>query len=82
MTEYGFPVGLEMDVSYPNFQVSLTLLSIGRSGRFRPALHGEGVFPRPHQQRLPLWVPAARRSPSSAGDPGLPLAIAIIGCTF
>ncbi len=27
MTGYGFPVGLEMDVSYPNFQVSLTLLS-------------------------------------------------------
>lgn len=30
MTEYGFPVGLEMDVSYPNFQVSLTLLSIAQ----------------------------------------------------
>ena len=27
MTEYSFPVGLKMDVSYPNFQVSLTLLS-------------------------------------------------------
>ncbi|MDQ0314934.1 nuclear transport factor 2 family protein [Amorphus orientalis] len=27
MTEHGFPVGLEMDVSYPDFQVSLTLLS-------------------------------------------------------
>lgn len=27
MTETGFPVGLEMDVSYPAFQVSLTLLS-------------------------------------------------------
>lgn len=23
-----FPVGLEMDVSFPNFQVSLTLLSV------------------------------------------------------
>lgn len=28
MTENGFPVGLEMDVAYPAFQVSLTLLSI------------------------------------------------------
>lgn len=28
MMDYGFPVGLEIDVSYPNFQVSLTLLSI------------------------------------------------------
>tara|TARA_B100000378_G_scaffold278889_1_gene284160 strand:- start:1368 stop:2096 length:729 start_codon:yes stop_codon:yes gene_type:complete len=27
MSEYGFPVGLEMDVRYPSFQVSLTLLS-------------------------------------------------------
>lgn len=27
MTEHGFPVGLEMDVSYADFQVSLTLLS-------------------------------------------------------
>src|SRR5438477_7188436 len=24
-------------------------------GRFRPALEGQGVFPRPHQPRLPLW---------------------------
>ncbi|WP_197717558.1 nuclear transport factor 2 family protein [Pannonibacter phragmitetus] len=30
MTGYGFPVGLEMDVSYPAFQVSLTLLSAGQ----------------------------------------------------
>lgn len=28
MNETGFPVGLEMDVSYPSFQVTLTLLSI------------------------------------------------------
>jgi predicted SnoaL-like aldol condensation-catalyzing enzyme len=28
MIEHGFPVGLAMDVSYPNFHVSLTLLSI------------------------------------------------------
>jgi hypothetical protein len=28
MTDYGFPVGLEMDVAYPNFRVSLTLLSV------------------------------------------------------
>ena len=27
MTEHSFPVGLEMEVSYPNFHVSLTLLS-------------------------------------------------------
>src|SRR5438552_1018234 len=26
------------------------------SGRFRPALTGQGVYPRPMQQRLPIWV--------------------------
>ncbi|WP_246697394.1 MoaF-related domain-containing protein [Rhizobium sp. G21] len=30
MTDHGFPTGLEMDVSYPNFRVSLTLLSISQ----------------------------------------------------
>src|SRR5258705_322781 len=51
------------------------------SGRFRPALTGQGVFPRPYQQRLPIWV-GAGGSPESfvrAGALGLPLMIAIIG---
>ncbi|MBH0238404.1 LLM class flavin-dependent oxidoreductase [Methylobrevis albus] len=58
--------------------------NISWSGRFRPALHGEGVFPRPHQQRLPLWVGVGGtpRSFERAGELGLPLMIAIIGGTF
>ncbi|MFP3614802.1 LLM class flavin-dependent oxidoreductase [Paraburkholderia sp. SIMBA_050] len=53
-------------------------------GRFRPALNGQGVFPRPHQPRLPLWV-GVGGSPQSfarAGPLGLPLMVAIIGGTF
>lgn len=53
-------------------------------GRFRPALNGQGVFPRPHQPSLPVWV-GVGGSPQSfarAGTLGLPLMVAIIGGTF
>ena len=51
------------------------------SGRHRPALDNAGVWPRPVQDRLPVWV-AVGGSPQSvvrAGTLGLPLTIAIIG---
>ncbi len=51
------------------------------SGRHRPALTGQGVYPRPVQDPLPVWV-AVGGSPMSvvrAGLLGLPLAVAIIG---
>jgi probable LLM family oxidoreductase len=51
------------------------------SGRFRPALTGQGVFPRPVQERLPVWL-GVGGTPASfvrAGTLGLPLMIAIIG---
>ena len=51
------------------------------SGRHRPALDDAGVWPRPVQERLPVWV-AVGGSPESvvrAGTLGLPLTIAIIG---
>jgi probable LLM family oxidoreductase len=53
-------------------------------GRFRPALNGEGVFPRPHQPRLPLWlgVGGTPQSFARAGHLGLPLMVAIIGGSF
>lgn len=57
---------------------------INWKGRFRPALNGEGVYPRPHQERLPIWL-GVGGTPSSferAGRLGLPLMIAIIGGTF
>jgi probable LLM family oxidoreductase len=53
-------------------------------GRFRPALTGQGVFPRPHQQRLPVWlgVGGTPQSFARAGTLGLPLMVAIIGGSF
>jgi len=53
-------------------------------GRFRPPLKGQGVFPRPHQSRLPVWI-GVGGSPESfarAGVLGLPLMVAIIGGSF
>ena len=53
-------------------------------GRFRPALSGQGVFPRPHQERMPIWagVGGTPQSFVRAGELGLPLMIAIIGGSF
>src|SRR5881394_2882461 len=51
------------------------------SGRFRPALTGQGIYPRPLQQSLPIWV-GVGGTPNSfarAGALGLPLMVAIIG---
>jgi probable LLM family oxidoreductase len=51
------------------------------SGRHRPALTGQGVYPRPLQQPLPVWV-GVGGTPQSfvrAGLLGLPLMVAIIG---
>ena len=51
------------------------------SGKFRPALTGQGVFPRPIQSPFPLWI-GVGGTPESfvrAGKLGLPLMVAIIG---
>jgi probable LLM family oxidoreductase len=51
------------------------------SGQFRPALTGQGVYPRPHQTPLPIWlgVGGTPKSFARAGTLGLPLMVAIIG---
>ncbi|MGO6687798.1 LLM class flavin-dependent oxidoreductase [Rhizobium leguminosarum] len=53
-------------------------------GRFRPPLRGQGVFPRPHQPQLPIWigVGGTPQSFARAGTLGLPLMVAIIGGSF
>ena len=51
------------------------------SGELRPSIHDRGVYPRPYQQQLPIWI-AVGGTPTSvarAGALGLPLALAIIG---
>ena len=50
-------------------------------GGHRPAIDGRGVYPRPLQDPLPVWI-AVGGTPASvvrAGTLGLPLALAIIG---
>ena len=51
------------------------------SGKYRPALNGQGVYPRPVQEKLPVWlgVGGTPASFARAGLLGLPLMIAIIG---
>jgi probable LLM family oxidoreductase len=51
------------------------------SGRHRPELTGQGVYPRPVQNPLPIWlgVGGTPQSFARAGALGLPLMVAIIG---
>src|SRR3989475_9647144 len=50
------------------------------SGKFRPALTGQGIYPRPVQDPLPIWVGVGGtpQSFARAGTLGLPLMVAII----
>lgn len=51
------------------------------SGKFRPALNNQSIYPRPIQDPLPIWL-GVGGTPASfvrAGRLGLPLMIAIIG---
>ena len=51
------------------------------SGKYRPRLSGQGVYPRPWQNPLPIWI-GVGGTPESfvrAGLLGLPLMVAIIG---
>src|SRR6267378_1821604 len=51
------------------------------SGKHRPTLTGQGVYPRPVQNPLPIWlgVGGTPQSFARAGTLGLPLMVAIIG---
>jgi probable LLM family oxidoreductase len=51
------------------------------SGKYRPALHQQSIYPRPLQNPFPIWL-GAGGTPESfvrAGRLGLPLMVAIIG---
>ena len=51
------------------------------SGKFRPALENQPVYPRATQQKLPIWL-GVGGTPASfirAGTLGLPLMVAVIG---
>lgn len=51
------------------------------TGTYRPALTGQGIYPRPMQPLLPIWlgVGGTPESFARAGTLGLPLMVAIIG---
>lgn len=50
-------------------------------GRHRPPVDGRGIYPRPSQNPLPVWVAVGGNphSAARAGAHGLPMALAIIG---
>jgi probable LLM family oxidoreductase len=51
------------------------------SGQHRPSIDGQGIYPRPLQEKIPVWI-AVGGTPQSvvrAAGLGLPLALAIIG---
>ncbi|MDX6591214.1 MAG: hypothetical protein QOJ13_410 [Gaiellales bacterium] len=84
-----FPLfGYDLDEYDELFAEKLALLlrlreseRVSWSGKHRPPIDDLGVYPRPLQERLPIWV-AVGGTPQSvvrAGVMGLPLAVAIIG---
>ncbi len=84
-----FPLfGYDLDDYDALFAEKLALLlrlreqeTVTWSGRFRAAIDERGVYPRPVQPHIPIWV-AVGGTPASAlraGSMGLPLALAIIG---
>jgi probable LLM family oxidoreductase len=50
-------------------------------GKLRAPINGRGVYPRPLQEKLPIWIAigGTPQSAARAGVLGLPLALAIIG---
>jgi probable LLM family oxidoreductase len=84
-----FPLfGLDLDDYDSLFAENLDLLLEVRenervhwSGKHRAALTGQGVYPRPVQNPLPIWlgVGGTPQSFVRAGTLGLPLMVAIIG---
>jgi probable LLM family oxidoreductase len=84
-----FPLfGYNLDDYDELFEEKLDLLlrlnekeKITWQGKHRPAINNLGVYPRPAQDKLPVWI-AVGGTPASAiraGKLGLPMALAIIG---
>jgi probable LLM family oxidoreductase len=84
-----FPLfGFDLDDYDALFTEKLDLLlhirnneSVTWSGKFRPALHKQAIYPRPLQEQLPVWlgVGGTPASFARAGTLGLPLMVAVIG---
>jgi probable LLM family oxidoreductase len=81
---FGYPLELYDDLFSEKLDLLLQLrdrVQVTWSGKHRPPLANLGVYPRPVQDPLPVWI-AVGGTPESvvrAAQLGLPLALAIIG---
>lgn len=84
-----FPLfGHDLDDYDALFEEKLNLLLqisenevVNWSGKFRPTLRNQAIYPRPFQEKIPIWV-GVGGTPASfvrAGKLGLPLMVAVIG---
>lgn len=84
-----FPLfGLKMQDYDALFSEKLNLLLrirdneiVNWTGKFRPSLQNQPIYPRPLQEKLPIWL-GVGGTPASfkrAGELGLPLMVAVIG---
>jgi probable LLM family oxidoreductase len=81
---FGYDLG-DYDALFSEKLELLLLLNekekISWQGKHRPAINNLGIYPRPFQDKLPVWI-AVGGTPASAvraGTLGLPMAVAIIG---
>src|SRR5690606_30887024 len=84
-----FPLfGYSLDDYEELFEEKLELLLniqqneiVTSQGKHRPSIPGRGIYPRPVQDQIPIWI-ASGGTPQSAvraGRLGLPITLAIIG---
>ncbi len=84
-----FPLfGYSLDDYEELFEEKLDLLLniqqneiVTSTGKHRPSISGRGIYPRPVQKQIPIWI-ASGGTPKSAvraGQLGLPITLAIIG---
>jgi probable LLM family oxidoreductase len=84
-----FPLfGFNLQEYDPLFEEKINLLLkirdnevVNWSGRFRASLNNQAIYPRPVQDKIPVWL-GVGGTPASfvrAGSMGLPLMVAIIG---
>jgi probable LLM family oxidoreductase len=81
---FGYDLADYDDLFHEKIQLLLKIRNnefVTWEGKHRPAIRDLGVYPRPVQDRLPIWI-AVGGNPGSAvraGVLGLPMALAIIG---
>lgn len=81
---FGYDLADYDDLFHEKIQLLLKIRNneiVNWEGKHRAPLHDQGVYPRPIQDRLPIWI-AVGGNPGSAvraGVLGVPMALAIIG---